>query len=194
VTPTRGASGRRAYFRACDVRFPFLWTTADQPAARWHDEGEGPVAYLSTSAQGAWAEFLRHEGIMTREDLADIERALWGVEGPVALDTPNLDRATLTGDPTTYPACRNEARRLRANGSQGLLAPSAALRSQMSERFQVDRRGVYRVEVEPTRTAVMFPDSHGSFSNLIGTPLAEGHPEPRMLGDVRHFPTPNGLR
>jgi hypothetical protein len=50
-------------YRHCDPRFPFLWETASQPAARWQEEGEGPVHYLADTPDGAWPELLHHEGI-----------------------------------------------------------------------------------------------------------------------------------
>jgi hypothetical protein len=66
-------------FRHCDPRFPFLWQTAVQPAARWHVTGEGPANYFSDTPTGAWAEFLRHEGITDVTDLAGVRRSLWAV-------------------------------------------------------------------------------------------------------------------
>ena len=115
-------------FRHTDRRFVFLWEGPDQPAARWHGEGEGPVQYFVDTPDGAWAEFLRHEEIVTSEDVATIRRALWAVEVPVPPDqTPGLPVAVLTGGPDTYEACRDEARRLRARGAVGFVAPSAAL-------------------------------------------------------------------
>ena len=50
-------------YRHADARFPFLWESADQPPARWHGSGEGPVQYFADTPDGAWAEFVRHEGI-----------------------------------------------------------------------------------------------------------------------------------
>ena len=66
-------------FRHSDGRFPFLWEDANQPSARWHREGEGPVQYLADTPDGAWAEFLRHEEITDEIDLEGISRALWTV-------------------------------------------------------------------------------------------------------------------
>jgi hypothetical protein len=40
---------------------------------------------------------------------------------------PLVDIADATGDPSTYPACQDEARRLRSAGADALRAPSAAL-------------------------------------------------------------------
>lgn len=119
---------RRIGFRHCDWRFGFLWQSAAQPPARWHGEGEGPANYFADSPVGAWAEFVRHEGITDAADLAGVRRSLWAVELPDdGYRTPVLSTETLLGGPSSYPACRAEARRLRDQGATRLKAPSAAL-------------------------------------------------------------------
>lgn len=128
-------------FRHCDRRFPFLWEAADQPAARWHGEGEGPAQYFADTPTGAWAEFLRHEGITDEADLTGIERALWAVEVPMnALDRhrPLLAPSILRGGLESYEACRQEARRLRSIGAVAIEAPSAALETGGARGFRVD--------------------------------------------------------
>src|SRR5438309_1180222 len=99
-----------------------------QPAGRWHGEGEGPVQYTSSTPDAAWAEFLRHNGIVDPDDLAGVDRCLWAVE--IADDeptgTPALPLDTLSGGPATYPECRAEAARLRKTASR-LVATSAAV-------------------------------------------------------------------
>jgi hypothetical protein len=116
-------------YRHADPRFPFLWENAEQPAARWHCPGEGPVQYFSDTPDGAWAEFLRHEGITDESELVNVRRALWAVEVPdnLALVSPRLARPMLTGGIETYEPGQKEARRLRATGAKVLRAPSAAL-------------------------------------------------------------------
>ncbi len=117
-------------FRHGDARLPFLWETADQPSARWHDEGEGPTHYLADTPDGAWAELIRHEEIKPADDLASLVRALWAIELPDdPLEHPRLPVETLKGGRDTYAACRAEARRLRDAGSAGFICPSAALRA-----------------------------------------------------------------
>jgi hypothetical protein len=116
-------------FRHCDPRLPFLWQSPGQPAARWHGSGEGPANYFADTPVGAWAEFLRHEGITDAADLAGVQRSLWAVELPQAgYATPALPAATLFGDESSYPACQAEARRLRAAGAELLEARGAALK------------------------------------------------------------------
>lgn len=118
-------------FRHADWRFPFLWETDDQPAARWHGEGDGPVHYLADTPDGAWAEFLRHEEIRTPEDLAGVSRRMWAVELTVDMAEaarPVLPLETLVGDVDSYAACQAEAARLRAEGATELLTTAAAMR------------------------------------------------------------------
>lgn len=130
---SRASVGRVArdmiVYRHADPRFPFLWENADQLPARWHAPGEGPVQYFADTPDGAWAEFLRHEGITKESEVANVRRALWAVNVPDDLpaQVPRLDQKLLTGGLNTYAECRKEARRLRNNGAPALRAPSAAL-------------------------------------------------------------------
>jgi RES domain len=118
------------WFRHADRRVPFLWDSDGQPPARWHAEGRGPAQYTSDTPTGAWAEFLRHEEIRDPEDLAGVSRSLWALEIDVERETlaePSLPTRSLTGGFESYPACRDEAERLRSEGATALVAPSAAL-------------------------------------------------------------------
>jgi len=118
----------RLGFRHCDPRFPFLWQLASQPPARWHADGEGPANYFADTPVGAWAEFLRHEGITDAADLAGVRRSLWAAELPEAgYASPALPDETLFGDETSYPACQAEARRLRVAGASTIEVRGAAL-------------------------------------------------------------------
>lgn len=172
-------------FRHADPRCPFLWEIAEQPAARWHGNHEGPTHYFADTPDGAWAELLRHEEITAPEDVLTIRRALWAVELPEPpAARPDLPLATLTGGPETHDACRAEAARLRAAGAAGLTAPSAAL-------LDGGARG-WRVEVglQPARprngqVIVLF----GARPDLVGWPATtEGRPGEDLLEHVRHFP------
>jgi hypothetical protein len=183
VVDDQTGAARAHVFRVCDRRFPFLWTVPDQPPARWHGAGEGPCHYLATTAEGAWAEVVRHEHITDLDDLLDLELSLWSVEAPAPAAAPALPLEVLTGAETSYPACRAEAQRLRAGGAIGLRAPSAAVVSGQAERFGVDASGVYVVATVATETVVLF----GPPNDLVGMPLAEGHPDPSVLGDIRYL-------
>jgi len=170
-------------FRHADARYPFLWETGKQPAARWHGEGEGPVAYFAETPDGAWAEFLRHEEITDPADLEGIVRSVWAIELPDPPETtPRLPVAIMTGDRSTYERCRTEARRLRARAA-GLVAPSAAVRQRTPSGFRVDG-GLRPAASRPERVFVLF----GPQPALVGwSACAEGRPRADLLGRVRHF-------
>ncbi|GBC86977.1 hypothetical protein HRbin12_00977 [bacterium HR12] len=170
-------------YRHVDARFPFLWEASDQPPARWHGAGEGPVHTFADTPDGAWAELLRHEEITDPEDVLTIRRGLWAVElGDVEdLPRPRLPRRTLTGGTETYEACRREARRLRARGAVGLVAPSAALREGGAHGWCVDG-GLRPGPRRDGRTVVLF----GRRPDLVGwAAAAEGRPDPSLLDRVR---------
>jgi hypothetical protein len=115
-------------FRQADARYPFLWETNDQPAARWHAPGDGPAHYFADTPDGAWAEFLRHEEITDPADLATIRRRMWAVDIPdEPAEAVRVPHAVAVGGLASYPRCQAEAVRLRAAGARRLVAPSAAL-------------------------------------------------------------------
>lgn len=171
-------------FRHVDPRFPFLWETPDQPAARWHDAGDGPVHYFSETPDGAWAEFLRHEEIDDPEDLVGVARSLWAVDLPRApRTTSRLDAATLAGGPSSYPVCRREARRIRSLGGRGLVAPSAALEPSAASGFRVDA-GLRPGRSAPERVFVLF----GARPDLVGWAAChQGRPRADLLPRVRRM-------
>jgi hypothetical protein len=171
-------------FRHADPRFPFLWESTDQPSARWHRRGEGPAHYLAETADGAWAEFLRHEGITDPDDLAGVARSIWAIELPAAPDArPTLDERTLTGTESTYRACQAEARRLRDGGADGLTAPSAALPSPAASGFRTDG-GLVPGPARDERVFVLF----GPRPDLVGwAACAEGRPREDLVPRVRQL-------
>lgn len=171
-------------FRHVDSRFPFLWEGVEQPPARWHAEGEGPVQYLADTPNGAWAEFLRHEEIKDPEDLRGVRRALWAVELPDhPAEEPALSDGVLTGDRGSYSACQAEARRLRAAGVSGLQAPPAALLPGGAGGWRV-AGGLQEATPRDGLVFVLF----GLRPELVGWPaVREGAPPEDLLPRVRHF-------
>jgi hypothetical protein len=172
-------------FRHCDPRWPFLWSLASQPAARWHGAGEGPANYFADTPVGAWAEFLRHEEIKDPDDLVGVRRSLWAVELPdEGYAAPALDESILKGGLDSYPICQNEARRLRSGGAKRLRTRAAALVSG-GARGWVCRPDEETASAERTaQVMVVF----GDVTTLIGWPAVEaGAPPPRILPLVRHF-------
>jgi hypothetical protein len=172
-------------YRHADSRFPFLWEGADQPPARWHGRGEGPVQYLADTPDGAWAEFLRHEGITEESELVNVRRALWAVEAPDGLtaEAPRLAPAVLTGGIETYEECQREARRLRNNGGRALRAPSAALLPGTARGWKVDG-GVQPAAERDGNVLVVF----GARPELVGWMAAfAARPRSDLLARVRHL-------
>lgn len=66
--------------------------------------------------EGAWAEFLRHEGITDSSELVNVRQALWAIELPEDLpaEAQRLAKAVLTGGTARYKECQVEGRRLLA--------------------------------------------------------------------------------
>ena len=171
-------------FRHADLRSPFAWESADQPSARWHGEGQGPVQYFADTPDGAWAELLRHEEIVSAEDVATIRRALWAVDLPEQPEqVPALPIEVLTGGPETHEQCRQEAARLRAEGTAGLVAPSAALLDGAAHGWKVDG-GVQPAAPRDGRVIVLF----GRRPDLVGwLATVDGRPAEDLLARVRYF-------
>ena len=171
-------------YRHADRRFPFLWESDSQPGARWHADGDGPAQYLSDTPDGAWAEFLRHEEIRDAQDLSTVRRSLWAVDiGSEELAGVELSPETLAGGSDSYRPCQAEARRLRAAGTTGLTARSAALEPGMAGGWRVDR-GLRQAAERDGETIVLFgarPDATGWRA------VFEGRPDEALLAAVRHY-------
>jgi hypothetical protein len=169
-------------FRHADPRYPFLQESAGQPAARWHGPGEGPVHYFAETADGAWAEFLRHEEITDPADLAGVARSVWAIDLPrPPAGRPVLHGATLLGGMSSYADCQVEARRMRARGFRGLVAPSAALEPGTVSGFRVDG-GLQPGPARAERVYVLF----GPRPDLVGWAAChEGRPRADLLPRVR---------
>lgn len=175
------------WFRNADRRVAFLWESAAQPPARWHAAGRGPVQYASDTPEGAWAEFIRHEGITDPEDLGGISRTLWALEIELDAETlaePSLAPASLFGDLDSYPACQAEAERLRADGASALVAPAAALLYGAACGEVVESGELRPAPVKDGRTLCLF----GPRPRVVGHQCFEvGQPSERVLGLTRQL-------
>jgi len=143
--------------------------------------------YFTDTADGAWAEFLRHEEISDPEDLATVRRALWAVEigDPPPLQ-PQLARETLTGGRASWQGCQREADRSRSGGALGLTAPSAALHSGGARGWRVDRG----LQPGPARDGMVFVFFERRPDFVGWQTTAAGHPGEELLARVRHFDEP----
>ena len=175
----------RTGYRHCDPRFPFLWHGPEQPAARWHRSGEGPAHYFADTPVGAWAEFLRHEGITEAADLAGVRRSLWAVELP-DLDTarcgrPALPEPALFGGPASHAACQVEARALRDAGATEIEVRGAALLPGAARGWQADPMLRPATNARDGQVWVLYGDCAA-----VGWPVVDGGTPPAaMLGLVR---------
>jgi hypothetical protein len=183
-----GQQGVSTWFRHADPRFPFLWETPPQPAARWHATDDGPATYCCSTPDGAWAELLRHEEITEPDDLAGLARRMWAVEVPDTVTAtavhPGLSDELLLGGVATYPACQSEARRARDEGATALLSPSAALRPGAARGQRVEG-GLREAADRDGDVLVLFG---GQWPAVRGWVTVDaGAPDERVLGLVRHF-------
>ena len=172
-------------FRQADPRYPFLWSDASQPAARWHGNGEGPAHYFADTPDGAWAELLRHEEIYDPADVATVRRALWAVElGDEPGETATLKPALMTGGRDTYGACQEHARKMRAQGAKRIAARSAALVPGGAAGRHVVDAAEEQAAPRDGRVIIDFDDP----VRLIGWKAVElGAPPASLLSRVRHF-------
>lgn len=172
-------------YRHADSRLPFLWEGSDQPPGRWNGRGDGPVQYFADTPDGAWAEFLRHEGITEESEVVNVRRAVWAIELPDDLPAgaPRLAQQVLTGGTATYEECQKEARRLRAKGATALRAPSAALLPGGARGWKVDGGLQLAAERDGSVLAVF-----GLRPDLVGwTAAFAARPRSDLLTRVRHL-------
>jgi hypothetical protein len=176
------------WFRSADARYPFFWELDTQPPARWHGDGEGPAQYLSSTPDGAWAEFLRHEEITDPTELEGIRRVVWAVELDLAQESlakPDLPQETLVGGLDTHPRCREEARRLRTEGASGLRAPAAALSQGGARGQRCESQVLVEAGDRDGETLVLFGPRPEARAWVAAD---RGSPSPRTLALVRHLP------
>jgi len=175
------------WFRNADTRYPFFWVSDRQPPARWHGHGEGPTQYLSSTPDGAWAEFLRHEEITDPAELRGIRRTLWAVELDLeseSLAQPDIPSATVVGGRSTHARCQAEARRLRARGASAIRAPSAALLPGGARGQRTEGSVLVDAENRGGETLVLF----GTRAEARAWIAADrGAPSARTLGLIRHL-------
>ena len=183
-------------YRQTDVDVPFFWESDRQPAQRWHDAREGPVQYASSTPDAAWCEFLRHAGIDDSADLDGVNRAMWAIEIPGSGEaatpgeeatpgeaaTPDLPTAVMTGGTEHYRDCRDEARRLRANGATRLVAPAAAVLPGTPSGWRVDD-GLVPAPARDELTIVVF----GRSSDAVGWIAAVGRPAANIIQRVQYL-------
>lgn len=168
-------------FRQADPRYPLLREHPPQPAGRWNESGQ-LTHYFSDTPDGAWAEFLRHEGILDAEDLACVRRAIWAVDiGDEPPDRVELSDVVLTDGHEPWSQCQRVADALRKEGESGLAAPSAALLAGGARGWRVDS-GLQPGPHRDGETIALFDPR----PDLIGWPVTvDGRPADDLLDRVR---------
>ena len=111
-----------------------LWVTPNPAAARFNRAGEGPTQYLSLHPMTPWAEYLRANELSAPEDLLGLRLRLWALRIDPALLVEvtfanaaghGIEAADLVA--SDWSACQRLGSRLRHDGADGIVVPSAAL-------------------------------------------------------------------
>jgi RES domain-containing protein len=121
-------------FRYSNYDTPF-WVRPNTQPGRWHFVGDAPTQYLSSTAEGAWADLIRSEDLRSESDVAMVRMPLWQarVDQSYVVDYSSFELAERSGFAAEalidddQERCRAEGKRLRDLGYAGVIAPSAAL-------------------------------------------------------------------
>jgi RES domain-containing protein len=165
---------------------PF-WARENSRPGRWHAHGDGPTQYMSTSAEGAWAELIRREELRSEDEVAMVSVSMWAIAiaQQMIVDYSTFERAEAAGfDPEAlvdddYERCQREGRRLRALNYSGILAPSAALPDALN------------LTIFGARTASTWGRAPLLASSLPATIITKGAPPPGLLARVRRIGAPH---
>jgi len=173
-------------FRYSNYDTPF-WVRPNSEAGRWHQAGDGPTQYLSTTVEGAWAELIRAEGLRSDTEVALVRMPMWAVELRIKrlADYSTFEAADAAGFPPDalvdddYGRCQEEGLRLRSEGFQGVLAPSAAL------------PGAVNLTVFGPRIASNWDREPLLASSAPAIQVAVGAPPAGIVERVRHIGEPH---
>lgn len=173
---------QRIVHRYSSYDTPF-WVRENTQVGRWHQLGEGPTQYLSTSTDGAWAELIRNEELRAEDEVAMVSVSMWAVliDERMIADYSSFEQAERAGfDPSAlvdenYERSQIEGARLRAHGFAGVLAPSAAL------------PGALNLTLFGPRVASAWDRAPFLASSVPATIITKGAPPPGLLRRVRHL-------
>lgn len=167
-------------FRYSNYDTPF-WVRPNSEPGRWHQIGDAPTQYLSTTVDGAWAELIRAEDLRSEQEVELVRMTIWAAEVHVqrVADYSTFEKAeaaefypdALIDD--DYSRCQLEGKRLREAGFQGVLAPSAAVTSSLS------------LTLFGPRIASTWQSRPLLASSLPASRIARGAPPEGIVGRVR---------
>jgi hypothetical protein len=136
--------------------------------------------------EAAWADLIRHEGLETEDEIALVRMKMWALELSQGgfVDYSTFDTAEEAGFPPDALVdddrrrCQVEGQRLRAEGYQGVIAPSAALPGALNVTIFGRRfKAAWRM---PTRLASAIPCCQVS----VGSPPSDLVSRVRQVGQV----------
>lgn len=179
--PLSGLGTVTAY-RYSNYDTPF-WARQNSIEGRWHVPNDGATQYLSLAPEGAWADLIRHENLVSEDEAAQVRMTLWEARADLgsvvdystfagAADAGFSPEALVDDD---YAACQEEGRRLRELGYAGVLAPSAAL------------PGAVSLTLFGPRRAIAWNETPILASAIPARPLGVGGPPPELVDRVRKF-------
>lgn len=177
-----------AAFRYSNYDTPF-WARPNSEPGRWHRAGGGPTQYLSTTVEGAWAELIRAAEISSEPEVALVRMPMWVAQVNLQrlADYGTFERAAAAGFPPDalvdddYSRCQDEGQRLREEGFQGVLSPSAAL------------PGTANLTIFGPRIASSWNVRPVLASSIPATEIAVGSPPEGIVGRVRQRGTSHAL-
>jgi hypothetical protein len=121
-------------FRISDYDTP-LWSLLNSRAGRWNNAGEAPTQYFALDAWAAWAEIVRFNELHSDAAAASLRTIIWvcRLTSYRLVKYETFADAAARGFPADalvdddHARCRAQAQLLRAQGVDGIIAPSAAL-------------------------------------------------------------------
>ncbi len=167
-------------YRYANYDSPFWVRTSSEPM-RWHIPEDGPTQYLSLSSDGAWSELIRAEELTSEDEITMVRMKFWQVRVSQSkiVDYSNFAIAETCGfSPEAlidddYERCQREGRRLRNEGYNGVLAPSAAL------------PGATNLTLFGKRVRIAWDNTPPLCSTVPAQVLVRGAPPPGLVNKVR---------
>lgn len=170
-------------YRATTYDVPF-WVRPNRRSGRFNVAGDGCTQYFCLDPEAPYAEIIRHEGLTTEDDVAELRVFLWEarLQEAAIVDYGTFERVEAAGFPPDaiveddYERCQAEAAWLQQHHARGVLSPSAALPGSVSLTLFGPR-----VEVPWNATTQLSAEVP---ARRVG---GKGSPPPGLVARVRQF-------